>query len=223
MNCAFCLATGLLEPRQVLTRGRSLYVCAPRGPIVEGFLAIAPLRCVDCIARFPADYFDELDELIDLVRTFYRRAYACEAITLYEQGRGGGPFAAHPEFPLHAHLCSVPLDLDLHRLLERSYVRHEVQGPRDLRRFGDQGPYLYVEACGSKSAYVGATPSTRQALRQSQLRREVASLAGRPERGHWRDCTEDRELDSLLKQWRFHDGIQTDDAATQSTRIPTQR
>lgn len=204
MKCVYCLEEGEIAPEQVLVRGEHLYLCAPRGPIVPGFLAIAPFRCIGCVGAFPAEYFDELDRLVDRVRAFYRAAYGQRDATFYEQGRAGGSLEGRPHFPLHAHLCCLPVDLELDRALEDKYTRCPLAGPRELTLIADQGPYIYVESRGVYRAYVGSSPEARLALKRSELRRDVAVLVGQPERGSWRDCDDREELNAIVRLWNVH-------------------
>src|SRR5437762_7776005 len=118
--CVYCLRSGRLRREQILLRGRHLYLCAPRGQLVEGYLVVAPYECTGCLADLPAAFIPELVRLKKMVEEFYATAYGVWSATFYEQGRAGGGARAE-EFPLHAHLCCLPLTLDVHPLLASRY------------------------------------------------------------------------------------------------------
>lgn len=210
-RCVFCLGHGALRDEQILVRGHALYLCAPRGQLVEGFAAIAPYSCVGSLSQLPPACFTELEEMIATLGAFYAEAYGCHRWLLYEQGRGGGGLTVDPQdgFPIHTHLCALPLDLDLHAALTERFQSIPIGNAADLAGAVD-GPYLYVERregaqrCDAR-LYVPTSPETRRALEASRLRPLVAALAGRPERGDWRDYPGDAELHSAIARfdtWR---------------------
>jgi diadenosine tetraphosphate (Ap4A) HIT family hydrolase len=203
-RCVYCLDHGHLRDEQILARGEHLYLCAPRGQLVEGYLVITPYRCIGCLAHLPPAWFRELERLVASVTDFYARAYGTRRATLYEQGRAGGGASSDPAggFPLHAHLCALPLDVDVHGLLRRGYARRRLAGPRELASVVRDEPYLYVESGGDRSVYLGRTGAQRRELAAMRLKPEVAALAGFPERGHWRSYPGDRELERLIERWR---------------------
>ena len=208
-DCVYCLENALLTPAQVLLRGANLYLCAPRGQLTEGFLAIAPYRCIGCLAMLPPDWYVELAQMERVVAGFYERAYGVTAATFYEQGRAGG--GASPEeaggFPLHAHLCCLPLSPDVHGLL-RKHRRKQISGWHDLVAAADGGPYVYVEGRGVcveggslRSVYVASCDEERVALECVRLKPAIAAVMGVPERGYWRDYPGDEELDRLIPKF----------------------
>lgn len=207
-RCVYCLGNGHLQGRQVLLRGSRLYLCAPRGQMVEGFLVIAPLACVGSLSALPAGWFPELKLMTGVVAKFYREAYGVEGGTLYEQGRGGGgrPADEAGGFPHHSHLCCLPLDLDLHTLLGRRYVRRDLSGPEALSSVVPDSPYVYVEgpdAAGRRRrcAYAPATDEGRLELERMRLKPTVATLAGLPGRGDWRTHPGDDKLERLISRF----------------------
>jgi diadenosine tetraphosphate (Ap4A) HIT family hydrolase len=200
----YCLESRALRDEQVLVRGRDLYLCAPRGQLVEGYLAIAPYRCIGSLSLMPAGYFADLGRLIALVTRFYRAAYGTTRATFYEQGRAGGGAAVDGGggFPLHAHLCCLPVAVDLHAVLAREYAPRGVAGPHELAVVARDEPYLYVECLGERAVYVARSPERRAALERSRLKPTIATLMGIPERGDWRVYPGDRELEGLIERWR---------------------
>jgi hypothetical protein len=185
--CAFCLSTGELLEGQILLKGTHLYLCAPRGQVIEGCLIIAPFACVGCFAHVPAAHLEELAALQALVRRYYAGAYGVERAAFYEQGRAGGGSLTDPlgGFPHHAHLCCLPADVDLHLLL-REYVSVPVRGHVDVAEAARGRPYAYVDAAGRRAVYLPRTAADRRALEQLRLTPRIAALLGLPGRGDWR-------------------------------------
>src|SRR4051812_31049995 len=156
MECVYCLDTNVIEDRQVLARSDNFYVCAPRGQLVEGYLAIAPYRCIGCLAMLPRDCFAELVSIQRLIRDYYRDVYGVGQPVFYEQGRAGGGANAQDVggFPLHAHLCCLPIAADVHGLLEPRYGKRKLSGLHDLPGEITHDPYVLVESGGHCSVYV---------------------------------------------------------------------
>ena len=90
MTCVYCLQNRELCERQILLRGKHLYLCAPRGQLIEGYLAIAPYRCIGSISQMPTSFFADLVRFTAIVAGFYEKAYGTTQPTFYEQGRAGG-------------------------------------------------------------------------------------------------------------------------------------
>lgn len=203
-RCVYCLGNGELSDGQVLLRGRHLYLCAPRGQLVEGYLVIAPLTCTGSLSAFPAGWSAELNILKGVVLAFYREAYGATDATLYEQGRAGGGarFDEAGGFPHHAHLCCLPLAVDLHALLAPRHVRLSLSGPEELSSVVPDRPYVYIEGgAGRCCVYVPATDEGRQELERIRLKPAIAALLGLPDRGDWRAYPGDRELASLIRRF----------------------
>lgn len=204
MNCVYCLESRELRDRQILLRAEHLYLCAPRGQLVEGYLAIAPYRCIGSLSQLPAEWFADLARLASVVAHFYEKAYGTKRMTLYEQGRAGGGASVDGDggFPLHAHLCCLPVSVDLHGVLTRTYARKSVDGIHEIPFVVRNEPYLYVESADAKSVYVARSTEERAELERKRLKPEIAALMGIPERGHWRAYPGDRELEQLIERWR---------------------
>lgn len=201
--CVYCLDNGVLRSEQIVWRGRDLYLCAPRGQLVEGYLVAAPYRCTGCLAELPNDQFAELLRIKQLIARFYRCAYGLRSALFYEQGRaGGGPVAAG--FPLHAHLCGLPLDLDVHPVLAARYPSRPVGGLTELPAVAAGVPYVYLDSRARERVYLPADEADRTELERLRLKPEIATLAGVPERGHWRDHPGDRELEQLIGRFAAH-------------------
>jgi len=202
--CVYCLGTRQLRDEQVLLRGDDLYLCAPRGQLVEGYLVVAPYRCVGCLAQLPPDCFPELARLLAAVTSFYARAYGIAHPLVYEQGRAGGGRTIDEErgFPLHAHLCSLPLAADLHVPLSAAYQARPLSGPHEIAAVAGREPYVYLDDGQRRAIYVARDPAGRRALEGLRLKPVIAALAGFPERGSWRAYPGDRELAATIEKWR---------------------
>lgn len=202
--CVYCLQNNHLAADQVLWRGRDFYLCAPKGQIVEGFLAIAPYACIGALSKLPDAAFDELASLQVRVRRFYASAYGTKEALFYEQGRGGGGASvdALDRFPLHAHLCSLPVSVALHALLDQRYLRLPIDGPAHLAQVADGKPYLYVEAEQARAVYVARQPEQTAEIECARLKPIIAELMGMARRGDWRAYPGEAELTATLHKWR---------------------
>lgn len=210
-GCAFCLENVVIRDYQVLARGTFFYLCAPRGQLTEGYLAIAPYRCIGSLSQLPAQSFPELTQLRRVVDDFYRAAYQATQATFYEQGRAGGGAAIDKVggFPLHAHLCCLPTRLELHAVLVQQYVRRDLAGPQELPGATRSEPYVYVEGLDAsrgyrRSVYVAHSRQTRTELEQMRLKPTIAGLMGLPGRGDWRAHPGDKELQQVVTKFGAH-------------------
>ena len=213
--CVYCLDTRALRPDQILLRGERFYVAAPRGQLVEGYLAIAPYDCLGSLSLMARQDLDEVTRLQSVCARFYRDVYRVRAPLFYEQGRGGGGATVDPDgdFPIHAHLCGLPLRLELHGYLAERYDARPVSGFHGLREAVAGNPYIYAD-CGTGSsrracAYVARTPADRADLERSRVKPMVAHLIGLADRGDWRTYPGDRELGRLIQRfadWRKSEG-----------------
>lgn len=207
-RCVYCLSNGELHGSQILLRGRYLYLCAPRGQMVEGYLVIAPISCTGSISAFPVSWFPELNRMKSVVSAFYREVYGVTDGTLYEQGRAGGGTRIDEAggFPHHAHLCCLPLAVDLHTFLGQQYVRKNLSGPEDLPLVAPDCPYVYIEGrdgegLHKRCVYVPATDEGRLELERIRLKPAIATLVCLPGRGSWRTYPGDRELERLIRRF----------------------
>jgi hypothetical protein len=205
----YCLSNRNLDSAQILIRGRHLFLCAPRGQIVEGYLVIAPFACIGSLSAFPLNWFPELNLMKSVVSAFYREVYGVTHATLYEQGRAGGGARIDvvAGFPHHAHFCCLPLAVNLHTFLGQRFVRKDTSGPEDLSLAAPDCPYVYIESSNGKglwerSVYVSATGEGRLELERMRLKPVIATQIGLPHRGSWRTYPGDCELESLLGRFR---------------------
>jgi diadenosine tetraphosphate (Ap4A) HIT family hydrolase len=201
--CVYCLRNGQLRREQILVPGRDLFVCAPRGQLVEGFLVVAPYECTGCLAGLPAQVIAELLWMKTMIEDFYLAAYGVRSATIYEQGRAGGGAAAD-EFPLHAHLSCLPLAIDIHPVLAARYLARQVSGLADLAAATRGKAYVYLDSRHEQRVYLPRSPQDRAELERLRLKPRLAELAGVPERGYWRDYPGDAELDRLIGRFATH-------------------
>jgi len=204
----YCLSSATLSDDQILLRGRTMYLCAPRGQLVEGFLAVAPYDCVGALSLLPLESFIELERFSRVIDAFYVEAFGCSSWLIYEQGRGGGGASADIDagFPFHAHLCAAPMSVDLHDPLAERFASNEISCLRELASTSRNRPYLYVDGEDRhgrrrKVVYLPPTPEMSGELERSRLKPLIAELAGIPHRGHWRACADDAELASLTARF----------------------
>ncbi|HEY5705914.1 MAG TPA: hypothetical protein VIS96_10105 [Terrimicrobiaceae bacterium] len=208
-KCVYCLRNNQLCEDQILMRGNALYLCAPRGQMIEGYLVIAPSTCVGCLSHLPGKWLPELTRLKSVVADFYREVYGITQGTFYEQGRAGGGAVrdAVGGFPHHAHLCCLPFSIDLHTLLEGKYDQRNLSGPDELSAVAQNNPYIYVESIHGEGSYkrrlyVAQSEDGRAELERKRLKPIVAAVMGLPERGDWRAYPGDRELGRVIQSFR---------------------
>jgi diadenosine tetraphosphate (Ap4A) HIT family hydrolase len=201
--CVFCLANGQLAERQILLRGEHLYLCAPLGQLVEGWLIVAPHECVGCFAHAPVSHLEELATMQALVTRVYADEYGVTRPSFYEQGRAGGGAVidALGGFPHHAHLCCVPLDVDLHPLLGE-YAAAPVDGPSEAAAASAGRPYAYVEAAGRRAVYVPRTPQDWRSLEQLRVKPRIAELIGLRGRADWRSYPGEDALERVADRFQ---------------------
>jgi hypothetical protein len=156
----------------------------------------------------PSDYFPELTRIRQIISTFYDVAYGIGEGTYYEQGRAGGGALVDKTggFPHHAHLCCLPLRLNLHALLVQRYVKKCIASAYDLPAHTEDSPYIYVESvdvegCYKKCVYIAQSEDRRAELEGKRLKPEIAVLAGVPERGDWRAYPGDYELQRVIERF----------------------
>ena len=205
--CVYCLQNKKLRDDQILLRGDDLHLCAPRGQLVEGYLAIAPYECIGSLSRLPETFFPELKRLQNIVLRFYAKSYGVTQATIfYEQGRAGADASvdAVGGFPLHAHLCSLPLAVDLHSVLAMKFFRKNVSDLAELPFVACDEPYVYVDNAGKAAIYVARSSEDRSQLAGMRLKPLIANLLGYPERGYWRTYPGILELRKLKQNWRLY-------------------
>jgi len=152
-RCIFCAPWLYDQGNQILLRSDHFYLFAGLGPIVEGYIIIAPYSCDDpgiplrSISNAPPELVDELLFLRGLVSHFYREQYRRPGMH-FEHGRAGVCLPAQNDTKhcYHAHLCCYPVSYPLWE--DMIGLRcEEVEGMHDLGRKAGDSPYLFVQVC----------------------------------------------------------------------------
>lgn len=191
--CVYCLDTGVMGPDQVLLRGETCYISAPRGQLIEGYVVVAPYACVGAMALVDERTSAEVARFRDVVGDFFREAYGVEAPIFYEQGRGGGGMRCDPtkRFPYHAHLCGLPVTIDAHSAMTERFTRAPVTTLRALGRVVAGVPYAYVDGVDHdrdirRAAYLPGSPHDTRELEGLRFKPILAELLGLADRADWR-------------------------------------
>jgi thiamine-monophosphate kinase len=196
-TCLFCEPEAHGQAEQVLLRSDNFFLFAGLGPLIEGYIIIAPHRCDD--PRFPYASFSEipqplLDEAIflrGLVSEFYRDVYHQESSMHFEHGRAGVcfPRKLDTKHCHHAHLCCYPCSLPLWDDMVGFQVS-DVEGLPELGRTVGNRPYLYVQssfinheapyAAAAREYQVGKVAIVEEELQvpRQYLRRLLAARLG---------------------------------------------
>jgi len=204
--CAFCRPGGMLREDQILLEGRYLYLCVPEGQIIEGYLIVAPYHCHaegerrGCMADLAEEELRELSWFRDVTEDFYLSSYDRGRRTYYEQGRAGGGAATDPtgRFRHHAHLCGLPVTLDLHAVLAPRFTCLELSGFSELPRVVAGRPYVYADSVATadvrrRSVFVPRDERAARELETMRLKPIIAKLLGDPDRWNWRVYPGDTE------------------------------
>jgi hypothetical protein len=209
--CAFCQQTNVLADQQIVRRGRHVYLCVPRGQLVQGFLIIAPYSCTSenggarCLSLMRPAALGEIAEISRLVRHFYAVRYGMVAPLIYEQGRAGSGevFDSCGHFPHHAHLCCLPAAIDLHSSLRDRFEGVPISSISNIPVRVAGQPYVYIEGIGPAGkrdavAYIPRTAGDHRVLATFRLKPMIARLLGRhPAEANWRADDEDTILTNL--------------------------
>lgn len=152
-HCLFCDPWEHDQEKQILLRSDNLYLFAGLGPIVEGYLIIAPYRCDDPRWKL-SSFSDATPELIDelifmrgIVSAFYRDCFKHPGMH-FEHGRTGVCLYGRKDTRhcYHAHLCCYPQSYPIWEDMV-GLKAEELGGLYDLKRKAGDSPYLFVQAC----------------------------------------------------------------------------
>ena len=193
-----------MQQEQILLRSDHFHLFAGLGPIVEGYVIIAPHRCdvsrggFRTMAEVPPELLDELVFLRGIVTRFYLEVYEFEGCLCFEHGRAGTCGVGDTPHCYHAHLCcfpdSSPIWSDV-RVARRHIQR--IKGFGDLGPVAGASPFLLVQNLRidhrflphraqrqSWQSHVLVLDTETQIPRQ-YLRRLLAERAGRPDLWDW--------------------------------------
>ncbi len=173
------------------------------GPIIEGYIIIAPYRCDDPALRLQSlsettpELVDELTLLHGLVMGFYRDHYGQPGMS-FEHGRAGSCLHGRTgmQHCYHAHLCCYPVSYPLWE--DMTGLKTEMlDGLHDLGRKVGTSPYLFVQVCEvDESLPIDSAQRERwearvviiggeTELEAQYLRRLLASHVGHPNLWDW--------------------------------------
>ncbi len=206
--CVYCLRNRLMASDQILLRGDHVYLCAPSGQLIEGYLVIASYDCVGAVSLLGDQARAEIAQLADVVAEFYRTFYGESRPIFYEQGRGGGGErcdATH-RFPYHAHFCGLPVRLDAHANLAARFFGKPVATLQDLATVAAHVPYVYVDGVtdvgeSQRIVYLPESPIDVTEMEALRLKPVLADLLGIPERADWRSYPGAAELAQVIQKF----------------------
>lgn len=96
-NCIFCnLKEGILDETE------NFLILAEKYPVVFGTILIVSKKHIACMAEISEEEWGELNQIIELVRKFFRQMYKT-SLVWFEHGIAGQTIK-------HAHVHLVPLD-----------------------------------------------------------------------------------------------------------------
>jgi len=113
-------------------------------------------------------------------------------------------------FPHHAHLCCLPLALDLHGLVARDHAAVPVADASAAALASAGRPYVYVVASGTRAVYLARSTEGDRSLEQIRLKPRIAEVLRLSGRGDWRAYPGDEELDRVIDRFAGHratDGV----------------
>lgn len=211
-RCPFCFPAAIV-PSQLLLTTEHFYLLAPAGQVIEGFLSILTHACRDapnrlrCLDDIPESWTGELAAVGGLVARFYREVYEAPPV-FYEHGRGGGHLSSFPDgdFVFHPHLCALPGELTIHRVL-RARLRHRraPSFPAVRAEIGRRA-YLYVHTpgrttCSTPIVYYGRELDSDEHLSRFSLKELLVEANQLDRETNWRRYPGERELAVLVDKF----------------------
>lgn len=221
--CLFCEPWRFGQAKQVLLRSDNFYLFAGLGPIVKGYIIIAPYRCdnpqlpLRSLSEAPPELIDELTFLRGLVSEFYRDRYG-QAGMHFEHGRAGACLHSRDDMKhcYHAHLCCYPKNYPLWEDMIGLKIE-EIESLYNLRQKVGICPYLFVQVCevdesrsidsAQKEKWEGRIVILEGGteLESQYLRRLLASHVGQPYLWDWETYSQKDLVDDVIKT--FHDWL----------------
>lgn len=175
-GCMFCE----VDQQLVLTETKNLYLIRDKYPVADGHLMVISKGHYGCMGELPQSHFTELE----LLREFTQRHYQKSRFITYEHGRAGHCVKLHGSQVTchHFHLHFLPLEVDIHPALERSYNAKPTQNLMQVREYYQKfGEYLYFENSLGLGRYYAATHHVQPHL----LRTLVCQASGLDQRSDW--------------------------------------
>lgn len=221
LSCLFCNPLAHGQEGQVLLRSDNFYLFAGIGPIVEGYIIIAPYHCdrkqggLSTMAEATISSLDELLFLRGIVFQFYEAVYGTESGLCFEHGRAGACGISETPHCYHAHLCCYPgvAPIAQHARIPGRRMQR-LDGIKDLGTFAARDPYLLVqervvdyearpemEKRTAWETFAMVLQKETEVPRQ-YLRQLLANQAGRPDEWDWAAAPGWREVQSLCGKFR---------------------
>lgn len=188
----------------MLLRSENFFLFAGIGPLVEGYIIIAPHHCdwkrggMGTLAEMPVSLLDELLFLRGIVFKFYEDAYGLESGLCFEHGRAGTCGVGETPHCYHAHLCCYPGGVDIARDVRIPKARvQRIEGISELTSRAGRNPYLLIQqrivngTAAPQMAKRTAWETFLVVLRQETdiprqyLRKLLAARVNRPEDWDW--------------------------------------
>ena len=158
-TCLFCEPEAHNQASQVLLRSDNFFLFAGLGPIIEGYIILAPHRCDDpekpfhSFSEIPPALLDEAIFMRGVISHFYRDVYHQTTSMHFEHGRAGVCYprpAYDTKHCYHGHLCCYPSSIPLWEDMEDLDIQ-EIESLPGLKKAVDDFPYLLVERSTSDS------------------------------------------------------------------------
>jgi hypothetical protein len=217
-----------MQENQVLLRSDHFYIFAGVGPIIEGYVIVAPYTCdrkrggLKTLSEASSDLWDELLFLEGIIGRFYREVYGIEGALCFEHGRAGTCGVSETPHCYHAHMCcfpgSLPIWQDFTKPIWDDFTIpkrriHRIGNLQDLGGFVGRNPYLLafgstvdpgsnpksVERESSKIWVVLLDKETD--VPRQYLRKLVAHRTGKRDLWDWGAAPENRAMESLCQKF----------------------
>jgi SAM-dependent methyltransferase/diadenosine tetraphosphate (Ap4A) HIT family hydrolase len=223
--CIFCHPRDHMQEGQILLRTDNFYLFAGIGPIVEGYIIIAPHTCdrkrggLRTISEASPDLLDELIFLRGIVTKFYREVYDFEGGLFFEHGRAGTCGVSDTPHCYHAHLCCFPVSKPIWKDIKIPGKRVlQLAGLGEFSATVDKNPHLLIQECIINEKFSPETAGresweTRAVVLDDEsnvprqyLRKLLATRVGTPDLWDWAAAPGFPEVKSLCI--KFGDWLQ---------------
>lgn len=187
-TCSYC---DFLKPL-ILLRGDHLYVTLAIGAFCEGYLQICTLRHRTAVTGIDSLERQELNIMIETVRTTYNHVYGTRGI-MFEHGQAGSCLWGEDSLKNlaslchHMHIHCVPKHLNIHNMISNTFPKYfVVESPDEMLEvrkdeLGAEQYLFFLPPSGSGYMYdVKDIAVPRQFLRTC-----VATELGQRELANW--------------------------------------
>ncbi len=210
-----------MQKEQVLLRTDNFYLFAGIGPIVEGYIIIAPHTCdrrrggLQTISEASPDLLDELIFLRGIITRFFREVYGFEGGLFFEHGRAGTCGVSDTLHCYHAHLCCFPVSEAIWEDIEIPGNRvQQISGLVELGAKVGKKPHLLFQDCHINRRFHPETAGrewweTRvvvlddeTSIPRQYLRKLLAERIGLPDLWDWAAAPKIRDVKLLCMKFR---------------------